>query len=123
MSEDFLLALHLDFIPTRYAQATSPQDNMNVMRQHKAFLRNTRSVPIMGLPKELADSPAIGGGTNLQLLLHMTAQNTKEPNQTTPRRQSPSATPGGTVNGRQPSSSTTTPNSPNFPPQQRSQPS
>jgi len=26
----------------------------------------------MGLPKELADSPAIGGGTNLQLLLQMT---------------------------------------------------
>jgi hypothetical protein len=31
MSEDFLLALHLDFIPTGYAQAPSPQDNINVM--------------------------------------------------------------------------------------------
>jgi len=72
MSEDFLLASHLDFIPTGYAQATSPQGNINVMQQHEAFLQNTRSVPIMGLPKELADSPAVRGGTNLQLLLQMT---------------------------------------------------
>jgi hypothetical protein len=72
MSEDFLLAPHLDLIPTGNAQATSPQDNINVMQRHEVFLQNTRSVPIMGLPKELANSRAIGGGTNLQLLLQMT---------------------------------------------------
>ena len=34
MSEDFLLALHLDFIPTGYAQATSTWDKINVVRRH-----------------------------------------------------------------------------------------
>jgi len=43
----------------------------------------------MGLPKELADSPAIGGGINLQLLLQMT-------NSTSPVVSSiePTSTPG-----------------------------
>jgi hypothetical protein len=41
------------------AEEWAPNQEINVMRQHKVFLQKTRSVPIMGLPKEL-DSPAIG---------------------------------------------------------------
>jgi len=74
MSEDFLLALHLDFIPTGYAQATSPRDKINVMRRHKAFLKKHSQRSHHGTPQGTGRFPSDrgGGGTNLQLLLQMT---------------------------------------------------